>query len=539
MSSKVIGEGTYGCVHRPPLLCKGKTKTNPDEISKLMTKSEIKTELGEYKHMQDIDKDKKYFLGKPESCDLTDNDETRKAIKLCKISSEVLEHFNNYALLILKDGGENLETYAQKLAVRTATKAAKDNMELFWIEAHNLFMGVKIMLDNGLIHHDLKPQNIVYNEENNRLVFIDFGFMTKKDTVLKECKQGRYWLSEVHWSFPLGMQYINKHAYSVMSKRSRERRDDLFREMVRNIKMPLEQRSNKNNSILTFWHYVKCKTNSSYLQPINDCKKPFNDFLLDYVAGMFSIAPGDDNYYAYLNKILNTIDSYGLGFALQHVLMNSSQLISESLASDLNTLFYSMYTPNQVQTIEIDDAIIQYEECLAKNGILKKHNVYFDNHVLKKGQEVPKGLVTDISNIKPSDVKISKEILAETMKSLTKDCPSGKELNPKTKRCVKVCKDGFQRNASFKCSKIRKVKSKQVSRKKIKERKECPQGKELNPKTRRCVKVCKEGYERDVRFKCKKTRTRHVARSQSRTPRRPKPLHQSSASLLRQSSALP
>lgn len=69
-------------------------------------------------------------------------------------------------------------------------------------------------------------------------------------------------------------------------------------------------------------------------------------------------------------------------------------------------------------------------------------------------------------------VKISKEILAETMKSLTKDCPSGKELNPKTKRCVKVCKDGFQRNANFKCSKIREVKSRQVSRKKVKERKD-------------------------------------------------------------------
>ena len=131
-----------------------------------------------------------------------------------------------------------------------------------------------------------------------------------------------------------------------------------------------------------------------------------------------------------------------------------------------------MYNPNQNQRIEIDDAIIQYEECLEANGILKKHNVYFENHILKKGEELSKGLANDISKIKPSDLKISKELMAETMESLTKTCPEGKELNPTTKRCVNICKEGFQRNASFKCSKIRGVKNKQASKKRSKEDKE-------------------------------------------------------------------
>ena len=36
---KVVGEGTYGCVHKPALKCKNKNdKKDPNTVSKLMTK---------------------------------------------------------------------------------------------------------------------------------------------------------------------------------------------------------------------------------------------------------------------------------------------------------------------------------------------------------------------------------------------------------------------------------------------------------------------------------------------------------------------
>jgi hypothetical protein len=62
--------------------------------------------------------------------------------------------------------------------------------------------------------------------------------------------------------------------------------------------------------------------------------------------------------------------------------------------------------------------------------------------------------------------------------AVVKACPEGKELNPKTGRCVKI--------------KTRKVKKpKENAEIKIIEPviKACPEGKELNPKTGRCVKV--------------------------------------------------
>ena len=56
-----------------------------------------------------------------------------------------------------------------------------------------------------------------------------------------------------------------------------------------------------------------------------------------------------------------------------------------------------------------------------------------------------------------------------------KTCPPGKEINPKTGRCVKV--------------KTQKIRLEKVLLEKVRKPKTCPPGKEINPKTGRCVKV--------------------------------------------------
>jgi hypothetical protein len=65
---------------------------------------------------------------------------------------------------------------------------------------------------------------------------------------------------------------------------------------------------------------------------------------------------------------------------------------------------------------------------------------------------------------------------------------------PTTKRCIKICKDGYVRDANFKCVKD-KYNYVYVP---------CPADKDRNPLTRRCVKKCKSGYLRDKTYKCKK-----------------------------------
>jgi hypothetical protein len=74
-------------------------------------------------------------------------------------------------------------------------------------------------------------------------------------------------------------------------------------------------------------------------------------------------------------------------------------------------------------------------------------------------------------------------------------CPPGKELNPKTRRCVLECKSGYSRDLNFKC-------------KKQNTRKRCPNKKQMNPYTKKCVDKCKEGYRRNKKFECIEKKTR-------------------------------
>jgi hypothetical protein len=96
-----------------------------------------------------------------------------------------------------------------------------------------------------------------------------------------------------------------------------------------------------------------------------------------------------------------------------------------------------------------------------------------------------------------------------------KICPPGKELNPKTNRCIKIkpvsimkiirdkkkkleeelskkikeCPPGKELNIKTnRCNKI-KTKTRKIKEFKIQEEKICPPGKELNSKTNRCVKI--------------------------------------------------
>ena len=75
-----------------------------------------------------------------------------------------------------------------------------------------------------------------------------------------------------------------------------------------------------------------------------------------------------------------------------------------------------------------------------------------------------------------------------------RDCPEGKEINPLSGRCVKICEKGKVRDQKTgKCVKD------------VKENEECPEGKEINPLSGRCVKICEKGKVRDQKTgKCVK-----------------------------------
>ena len=352
--SDVIGEGTYGCVHKPSLKCKNHNVNYSDKVSKIESTDEALIEMKEYAIMSQLDKNKKMHLGKPIKCTVDDTEYNKRSIQKCDNSDKFM-NLKYQSLIIMKNGGPNLEAYANMLIRIQPTHISKSKMELFWIDGQRIFKGIKTFLKNGVIHHDLKPQNIVYDESQHRLNFIDFGLMTTMRRILSSSMRSDNWLSESHWSFPFEMQFYNKHRFMELMELDKKTELQTF---ISKVKRGSTEKT--HTMINTFFSFCLDEKLSTY-----DYASRMDTYLNDYYTFMVQL---DKTKYAdFLKRSANTIDIYGAGIAFVYVLNKSKQLISPKFAADLDALFYLMLTPNLNNRLQIDELIRRYDHILRKH----------------------------------------------------------------------------------------------------------------------------------------------------------------------------
>lgn len=149
------------------------------------------------------------------------------------------------------------------------------------------------------------------------------------------------------------------------------------------------------------------------------------------------------------------------------------------------------------------------DDCKPLPTGFKQYNAHYSADL----KDCPKGFTRDpkdgrcvplfereISEIPKKEVvkRVTIERKPLPKQSKTAECPDGKEVNPLTGRCVQKCKANQIRNTSTgRCILNRNVKDneKRVNKKKVSF--ECPPEKEMNPATNRCVNKCKEHQYRN------------------------------------------
>jgi hypothetical protein len=177
-----------------------------------------------------------------------------------------------------------------------------------------------------------------------------------------------------------------------------------------------------------------------------------------------------DRYDELLRKSINTMDSYGIGFVINHI---------ANVLFDLNKLTHDNYLEIHMFCRELFDfnvearlddmemILVKYENVLQKIGVLSKLNMRFENHKLVKGSISSK---TRNPKMTAPVIKVANRVLDISLeKRELVDCPIGKELDPIKKRCVINCLEDKERNP---------ITGKCVKR--------CAVGKERNPHTGRC-----------------------------------------------------
>ena len=360
---KVIGEGSYGCVHKPSLKCDKKHgRVNyKNKISKILSTEEAENEMKEYNIIANIDKENGFFLGKPVMCSVRQSENNLNAISKCEQGYELLKNINNESLLIMDYGGENLDILSQEFNKMKKTKENKDIVKKFLGKAHRLFLGIQFLYKNNIIHHDMKPQNILYNIKNNRVNFIDFGFTTYIQDMKKSYSKSDNWLSKYHWSYPLEINFMNYDKYVEFAKLSENKKKQYYESLVTNLKNGENDKCTMTISILFSYIIDKDMGSKKENKMIELYLNDFNTTLLKHIA--------IDKYEEFVNKSLETTDLYGVGITFFLIINSCKHLLKKSLINDLNELCYFMTTPDVFKRYNITQSLDKYNEILLKNDI--------------------------------------------------------------------------------------------------------------------------------------------------------------------------
>jgi len=439
---KIIGEGGYGCVHMPALPCQSKTtdkseatdkNDNNDYVSKLMTKKNAQKELNEFVFIGKLDKQNEYHLGQPKICNPdTANLEVMKEINKCKHISlaKVMLNSSDYKLLILEYGGDDLDDVCGKDLFKYFSKSKPKTIDRFWLEVHQLLKGLLFFQRNSIVHYDIKPQNILYNPKNGKMRFIDFGLMRSSQKIIKESQESDNGLGVLHWSYPIDNGFTNKNLYNKCKERFKIFSKDM-------VKMFMTY-TNKNNlgieisNIDAFYVLFKYVTLSNDSANSNDRAHYINRFLTAFQKV--------NSYEQYLNKVVKTIDMYGLGFTLKYALNSfyKANLINEEFYNKCSALFEDMYNFDFLNRIEsAEEALNRYEQILLETDVLTRLGKTVENHVIRSGRPMSTYLPSNNINIKNKKPALSKRsvssLVDKDVLELLKDSRSitRKRLNKK------------------------------------------------------------------------------------------------------------
>lgn len=434
MSNEILGEGTYGCVIKPSLKCKGSKQIEyKGRVSKIMNKKDAIDEMKEMNKLKDIDNIEKFTIRTPINCKPVINNQFHTIVSQCtsdRVNQTYTKNPNNLAQLLIDDGGVDLSKFSKNIYPNLSL----DDQKVFLTSFLHLFKGLKFFSDNDIIHQDIKSLNIVYNVSTGKIRYIDFGLAMSKKEFIQKSK-------------------FNKNTFAQS------------------------------------WSYYppefSCANYSSFAQSNRSkCKMLYRDY-------------GSDNgqYKMFIKDLADSFDSYCLSLALTNLLKrlyhSPGNKISKDFLKQLNSLMQSYCESDlTMREYDLDTLIKQYGKLLKNHDIytkakpkptpeiletanklsieLKKENKQircppsmpdfnpFTRKCVKKckDEKVRNDKFRCVNKTKKatSNKPAKKYVISKELDNRKKKCAElNKDFNPITSRCNKKCKEEQQRDELFKC----------------------------------------------------------------------------------------
>ena len=427
-AKKVIGEGSYGCVIAPSLECDQNMPVvdNNQNVSKVMTTKHANDEFTEYETISRIDPTNKYYLGKPTICKPKNTEENKAAIKQCDLDNLLADspqeqsksiNMDELSILIMKNGGLNLEEYVNKMAKQKPSPKNKQKLAKFWANIYHIILGIENLLNNRTIHRDMKSQNIVYDDKLYRMNFIDFGLMQNYDQLQKEILDDKGY-PIFHWSYPLETIFVDKRMFDYFSQATTDKRIAAF-ENITEMNKEDGSKTKFNKAISNFCEAAYAKTDDSRL---NYVYKEFYEF------ACFDLE--NKTFGAFVKQYLDTFDIYGLGIVCMYGLTKTRHLMDDDvLYTKFENLFHSMITQHLFKRITIDKLKQQY------GAILEQHlSVDIENENRKEGGFKKHVTIRSLPSSINKSVNIRKH--RKSIQNKTRKCSRGRIRDSVTKECI-------------------------------------------------------------------------------------------------------
>jgi len=373
IGGEIIGQGNYGCVHKPQMECES-SPPSTDTVSKIMLNAKADIELEEFAAVAMADPTQTIHLGTPTKCAIKETRDNIYAIDECNNSGLTNTTFypnklGDYALLVMKDGGQDLNTFGEVIYRWANTPVNQNKMELFWLEVSRLFYGLKLFKDAGIVHHDITQNNIVYNINTNRLNYIDFGLMTKPKDIVQDARNGKGYPR--WWSLPWEISDFGPSKYKAYLNENYSHAPRVMPDIA--------------DEYDDFFHLILPDVQPEEVALIkNMMSRKYNEQTNSY---------SNHNYNKRINESIDTMDSYGVGLALLYILNRSRHLIDSVFGDNLNALFTNMISPLVSERYSVNLLIAKYNQIMTESGFLEKHNKHYDENFLLVSPPAPRDIV--------------------------------------------------------------------------------------------------------------------------------------------------
>jgi serine/threonine protein kinase len=165
---KLLSRGTYGCIFKPALTCKGGIDQE-NFITKVQRQSSLSNrEVTISEKIKKIPHYNEYFAPILKTCTISVANISGDEIKKCEFMKNNKQIISNKLRYVGKNTLE--DHFIQLLRTNPALY-----IETVYDSFFYLLKSIRILFANGMVHFDMKENNIMYDERQNIPIIIDFG----------------------------------------------------------------------------------------------------------------------------------------------------------------------------------------------------------------------------------------------------------------------------------------------------------------------------------------------------------------------------